>query len=65
MKIFDYPSLIKVRTVPITEEMIKKLDEASAYATELREKHKITFPVKFTDKDGSVQETKITLRPLF
>jgi len=63
MKIFDYPPL--VRTVPITEEMVKKMDEMSEYTKELREKNKITFPVKFADKDGNAHETTITLRPLF
>lgn len=63
MKIFDYPPL--VRTVPITEEMLKELNEMSEYVKELREKNKITFPTKFTDKDGSVHETTVTLRPLF
>jgi hypothetical protein len=63
MKIFDYPPL--VRTVPITEEMLKELNEMSEYVKELREKNKITFPTKFTDKDGNVHETTVTLRPLF
>lgn len=63
MKFFDYPPL--VRTVPITEEMIKKMDEMSEYVKEIREKNKITFLTKFTDKDGNVHETTITLRPLF
>lgn len=63
MKIFDYPPL--VRTVPITEEMLKELNEMSEYVKELKEKNKITFPTKFTDKDGNVHETTVTLRPLF
>ena len=63
MKIFDYPPLI--RAVPITEEKLKELNEMSEYVKELREKNKITFPTKFTDKDGNVHETTVTLRPLF
>lgn len=63
MKIFDYPSL--VMTTPITEEKLKELNELSEYMKEIREKNKITFPTKFTDKNGDTHETTITLRPLF
>ena len=62
MNIYDYPELIKTRTIPITEKMLREVEE---HAARLRKEHDIRFKVPHVTPDGEVEEVEIRLIPIY